>query len=150
MDTHLTSFSIVGIAITTTNESGQSGTDIPALWQKFMTENIASKIPGKIGAEIYCLYTNYEKDYTRPYTAILGCAVSDCEQLPAGMICKTIEAGIYKEYNVKGKLLDNPVFNAWVNIWSSDIQRAYTTDIEIYRPGEGKENIDMSIYIAIK
>jgi predicted transcriptional regulator YdeE len=33
-------FSVIGISVRTTNENGQAGQDIPALWQKFMSENV--------------------------------------------------------------------------------------------------------------
>ena len=39
----LEAFTIVGIAVKTTNENGQSAIDIDALWQKFMGEGILEK-----------------------------------------------------------------------------------------------------------
>ena len=39
---------IAGLAIRTTNENNQATKDIPALWGKFMSENLLSKIPNKI------------------------------------------------------------------------------------------------------
>ena len=40
-------FNIIGISIRTTNENEQSGKDIPALWDQFISEGIAEKIPNK-------------------------------------------------------------------------------------------------------
>lgn len=33
-------FNVIGISVRTTNENGQAGQDIPALWNKFVTEGI--------------------------------------------------------------------------------------------------------------
>ena len=48
---------LIGIALPekTTNENQQSVTDIGAFWQTFMKENIASKIPGRVGEDIYAV-----------------------------------------------------------------------------------------------
>ena len=40
-------FNVIGIAVKTTNENGQAGKDIPALWEKFISEGILDKIPNK-------------------------------------------------------------------------------------------------------
>ena len=61
---------IIGVSIMTTNENGQSGTDIPYLWNRFITDNLSSEIPNKISQALYCIYTDYESDFTKPYTTI--------------------------------------------------------------------------------
>lgn len=88
-------FSVIGISVRTTNENGQASQDIPALWNKFMTEEIAEQIPNKIDNSIYCIYTEYEKDHTKPYTTILGCKVRNLDTIPIGMIGKTFEEATY-------------------------------------------------------
>ena len=50
-------FNVIGISIRTTNEDRQSGKDIPALWNKFMTEEIQGKIPNKVSGDIFCIYS---------------------------------------------------------------------------------------------
>ena len=82
-------FNVIGISVRTTNENGQAGQDIPALWNNFITNGLADKIPNKIDTSIYCIYTEYEKDHTKPYTTILGCKVSDLLTIPDGMVGKT-------------------------------------------------------------
>ncbi|MET0945707.1 MAG: effector binding domain-containing protein, partial [Flavobacterium sp.] len=124
-------FSIIGISVRTTNENGQSGTDIPALWNKFMEEGIAEKIPNKIDNALYCVYTEYEKDHTKPYTTILGCLVSSLDFIPEGMTGKTIEKAVYEKFTAKGNLQENIVFNEWLKIWNSDLDRSFTSDFEI-------------------
>lgn len=72
----LDTFYVIGIAVRTTNENQKAAQDIPVLWNKFMTEGIINQIPNKADHAIYCIYTDYEKDYTKPYTTILGCKVN--------------------------------------------------------------------------
>lgn len=139
---------IIGIQVRTTNEHNQSATDIPALWQNFFDNNIIDQIPDKIDSSIYCIYTDYEKDHTKPYTTILGCKVNSLNNIPSNMIGKTIEAGIYSKYLAKGNLLEGIVYNEWLKIWTADIPRAFTTDFEIY--GEKANNrADAEVEILI-
>jgi predicted transcriptional regulator YdeE len=121
-------FNIIGIYVRTTNEDGQAGNDIPVLWNKFITEAIADKIPNKIDNSIFCIYTEYEKDHTKPYTTILGCRVESLDIIPNGMIGKTFDEATYKKYMAKGNMLQGMVFDAWTKIWNSDLQRTFTAD----------------------
>ncbi|MCV2485573.1 GyrI-like domain-containing protein [Flavobacterium sp. SH_e] len=143
-------FNVIGISIRTTNENGQSGKDIPELWNQFLAEEISTKIPNKISNDIYCIYTDYEKDHTRPYTTILGCAVVNLNEIPNGMIGKTIDGNHYEKFIAKGNLAEGIVFNEWLKIWKSDLNRTFTADFEVY--GEKAQNpndAEVEIYIAI-
>lgn len=146
----LKSFSILGIAVRTTNENGQSGKDIPALWNRFMTEGILEQIPNKVDNTIYCVYTEYEKDHTKPYTTILGCKVSNLNTIPNGMKGKNIETGNYSKHIAKGNIGQGIVFEAWTKIWNSDIKRMYTADFEVYgEKAQNPENAEVDIFIAV-
>lgn len=143
-------FSVIGISVRTTNENEQSSKDIPALWNQFLKEEISTKISNKISKDIYCIYTDYEKDHTRPYTTILGCAVENLDEIPNGMIGTTIEGNHYQKFTAKGNLAEGIVFNEWLKIWNSDMHRTFTADFEIY--GEKAQNpsdAEVEIYIAI-
>lgn len=133
-------FYIIGISVRTTNENNQVAKDIPALWERFMVEGIIDKIPNKIDGTIYCLYTDYESDHTKPYTTILGCKVATIENVPDGMVAKHIEAGHYGEINLQGNLLNSLVYNAWISIWNANLDRKFTTDYEVY----AQNNTDMT------
>ncbi len=144
-------FNIIGIAIRTTNENGQSAKDIPVLWSKFMSGGVMEKIPNKINNTLYCVYTAYEKDHTKPYTTILGCRVAHLDQIPNEMTGIKIEAGNYICYPVNGNLLKGAVFEAWVNIWNMPIERMYTADFEVYgEKAQNPANGEMEIFIAVK
>lgn len=146
-----TPFYVIGIAVRTTNENMQAATDIPALWNTFMTEGIAGKIPNKTGEELYCVYTEYELDYTKPYTTVLGCAVQDLSEIPEGMKGIEIAGGDYRQFTATGNMNDHIVYNEWVKIWDSGISRAYTTDFEVYgEKAQDPENAEVPIYIALK
>ncbi|WP_291286561.1 effector binding domain-containing protein [Flavobacterium sp.] len=143
-------FNVIGISVRTTNENGQSGTDIPALWNQFISEGIASKIPNKVSEDIFCVYTDYEKDHTRPYTTILGCRVENLDTIPDGMTGKTIESAVYEKFIASGNLNDGIVFNKWLEIWNSGLNRSFTADYEIYgAKAQNPAAAAVEIFIAI-
>ncbi|MEO7176303.1 MAG: GyrI-like domain-containing protein [Saprospiraceae bacterium] len=144
------SFNLVGIACRTTNENGQSSKDIPALWQEFMSRDLASKIPNKTGQDLYCAYTEYEKDHTKPYTTILGCAVSDLNDIPEGMTGITVDASKYEVFQAQGNLQEGAVFNEWLKIWTTEIPRAFMTDFEVYGVGaQNPEDAKVDIFVSV-
>ncbi len=145
------SFTIIGIAVRTTNENGQSSIDIPALWGKFMSEAIMEKIPDKIDYNIYCIYTDYEKDHAKPYTTILGCRVHNLDNIPAGFVGKTFNGGTYTKHIAKGNINQGMVFNEWTKIWNSDIARAFTADFEVYDDrAQNPAEAEVDIFVAIQ
>ena len=144
-------FSVIGISVRTTNENGQAGQDIPALWNNFMKNGILDKIPNKIDNSIFCIYTEYEKDHTKPYTTILGCKVSSLENIPNGMVGKTFEEAIYFKHIATGNILQGMVFNEWTKIWNSNLQRTFTADFEVYgEKAQNPESAEVDIFIAVK
>lgn len=144
-------FNVIGISVRTTNENGQSGKDIPALWSQFMSEKIQSKIPNKVSDDLLCIYTDYEKDHTKPYTTILGCKVESLDVVPENMIGKTIESANYEELIAKGNLSEGIVFNKWLEIWNSDLDRSFTADFEVYgEKTQNPEKAEVDIYIALQ
>jgi predicted transcriptional regulator YdeE len=147
----IVSFNIIGIAVRTTNANGQSSKDIPALWEQFMSKGLLEKIPNKISNDVYCMYTDYEKDHTKPYTTIIGCQVASLEGLPEGMIGKHIEESKYSKQVAKGNVLEGLVFNEWLKIWQSDLPRTFTADFEVYgSKANNPLDAEVDIFIAIK
>ncbi len=147
----LAAFTIIGIAVRTTNQNGQMGIDIPALWGRFMSEGIAAKIPNKIDDAIYSVYTEYEKDHTLPYTTIIGCKVANLTQIPDGMVGHTIAEAKYQKFVAVGNLMEGAVYNEWTKIWNTDLPRTYTSDFEIYNErSQDPVNAAVDIFIAVK
>lgn len=146
----LEEFSVIGISVRTTNENGKSAQDLPTLWATFMGQGIIEKIPNKLSDDLYCMYTDYEQDHTRPYTTILGCKVSTLETIPEGMVGKTIESENYTKFVAKGDLAHGVVLDTWIKIWNSDLPRNYTADFEVYGPNaQNPENAEVTIFIAV-
>lgn len=150
MNTKIEKINIIGIAIRTTNENHQSVNDLQKLWGQFMSESIMNKIPNKVSNDIYSIYTNYESDHTKPYTTIIGCAVSDTKEIPEGMVSLEIQPGNYKKYTAKGNINQGVVFETWMKIWNEDIKRAYSADFEVYgQKASNPEDAEVDIFVAI-
>lgn len=151
MKTTIEKFYVIGISVRTTNEGSQAAKDIPQLWERFMSENIVSKIPNKASNDVYGIYTEYEGDFTQPYTTVIGCKVNNLDVIPEGLVGFTIETANYEKFTAKGKLLDNIVYNKWTDIWQSNLNRAYLSDFEIYgEKSMDMDNAEVDIFVAIK
>jgi predicted transcriptional regulator YdeE len=147
---HINEFNIIGISVRTTNENMQAAKDIPALWSKFTTEEIPGKIPNKIDDIVYCIYTDYEKDHTKPYTTILGCKVKNLDHIPEGMTGKSIPAGEYTPFIAKGNIMQGSVYNEWMKIWETNLPRIFSSDFEVYGvKAQDFENAEVDIFIAV-
>ncbi|MDC6365538.1 MULTISPECIES: GyrI-like domain-containing protein [Flavobacteriaceae] len=130
--TKLDELTIVGLAIRTSNDPGKADKEIPQLWEKFMADNIAHRIPNKVDPTIYAIYTDYEGDHTQPYTMVIGCNVSNLDNIPEDLTVKIVPSSKYTKFTAKGDLTKDAVINTWMDIWNTDLNRTYTTDIEIY------------------
>ncbi len=141
---------VIGIETRTSNDEAQN--DIPKLWQKFYSGDIKGKIPNKISEDVLSLYTEYESDYTKPYTIVLGCKVKDFSSIPEGMVSKTIPASRYAVFTAKGKM-PGKLVETWQYIWSSGIKRAYTGDFDLHTDRANRANLpepEVDVYVAIK
>ena len=146
----LKQFFVIGISVRTTNQNGQSQKDIGELWQKFFQDNILDHIPNKVNSDIYCIYTDYESDANDPYTTILGCKVSSLENIPDGMIGKTIPETTYRLYKSLGKIPE-AVLNTWFHIWQSPIERSYLADFDVYGPAPSDPNdAEVETYLSVR
>ncbi len=144
-------FKVIGIAVNTTNENGQSTQDIGQLWGKFISEGIAGKIPNKVDESVFSIYTNYQGDHTKPYDTILGCKVSSLENIPDGMVGQAFDGGIYRKFVSKGDLTQGVVFGTWSEINQQKLNRVFTADFELY--GEKAQNptdAEVEVYVGIK
>jgi len=145
--TTLEEIKVIGIEARTSNDAASD--EIPKLWQKFFTEGIKDKIPNKISSDILSLYTEYESDYTKPYTIIICCKVKDFSDVPEGMVSKIIPASKFAVFTAKGKMPDELV-KTWQHIWSSDLERTYTGDFDVYTEKYSSDEPEADVYVAIK
>ncbi|HEX3000972.1 MAG TPA: GyrI-like domain-containing protein [Methanoregula sp.] len=121
---------VIGIARRTSN--AEAGDAIPACWQAFLVNNAPARIPHRVNPPVmYAVYTDYEKDWTAPYTYLLGCGVTRADKVPEGMEVCHIPAQTYAVFRAKGRMPDE-IVAVWANVWSSDLPRTYTYDFEVY------------------
>ncbi len=137
----------VGLALRTNNE--ECSLAMPKHKERFFSENIPAKIPNKVDGNILALYTDYEGDYTKPYTWILGCVVSSLDEIPEGLVGKEIPASKYAVFTTAGEFPQG-LIAAWQSVWMADLPRSYTSDFEIY-PADfhPQKNPEVKVYIAI-
>lgn len=145
---------IIGIQVRTTNENMQCMKDMSALWARFFTENVVSKIPGIIDAHAFGVYTDYEKDVTAPYSYTVGCQVDSLKDIPEGMVGITIPAQLYAQFQANpepGADLKTAIGITWSSIWQTPLQRAYAVDFEFYPNCFENYLFDKAeVYISIK
>jgi predicted transcriptional regulator YdeE len=138
----------IGLELRTNND--ECAFTMPAHKEKFFRENIPALIPNKSNNNIYALYTDYEGDYTKPYSWILGCEVSSLDEVPEGLVGKVIPASDYAVFTTQGKFPAG-LIAAWQAIWKSNLQRAYTSDFELYSADfDPENNPQVKVYIAVK
>src|SRR5579863_5864276 len=138
----------IGLELRTSNE--ECSTAMPAHKDKFFRQNIASKIPNKISGNILALYTDYEGDYSKPYSWILGCEVSSLDEIPAGLVGKVIPESKYAIFTTQGEFPQG-LITAWQAVWKSNLPRSYTSDFELYRSDfDPQKNPEVKVYIAIE
>jgi predicted transcriptional regulator YdeE len=103
-----------------------------------------------VGGDIFALYTQYEEDYTKPYTYVLGCEVSSLDQIPKGMMGIEISPTPYAVFTARGAFPAS-LGSTWQSIWETPIERAYSVDFEIYPPTFHPEsNPEVKVFIAVK
>ena len=148
---NINSFYIIGIAVKTCNTDGTAAQDIPALWGRFMGEQLENKIPNRLDETVYCVYTDYESDFQGPYLTLLGCRVSSLDEVPEGMVGKEIPAATYERILLEGDISGEAIYAAWGKIWASDLNRAYKADFEKYSADKCQAEIpSVEIFVSIK
>ena len=140
---------ITGIRIKTTNQDGKAMQDIGMTWQKLFANGSYEKIPNKVNGKTIGLYTEYEGDYTKPYTFIAGAEVSKKVQIGEEIENIIIPKGEYAKFVITGDV-QNSVGQAWQEIWNMNLKRKYTCDFEEYQNNsEDMQKQEIHIYIAL-
>lgn len=138
----------IGLELRTNNE--ECSLAMPAHKDRFFNENIVGMIPNKSNGNILALYTDYEGDYTKPYSWILGCEVSSLDDIPEGLVGKVIPESKYAVYTTQGEFPQG-LIAVWHEIWKSGLHRLYTSDFEVYRSDfDPQQNPQVQVYIAIE
>ena len=141
---------IEGICVKTTNQNGKAMKDIGQLWQKFFMDGAYHKIENKVNDKTVGLYTEYEGDYTKPYSFITGCEVNKKSENMENRVIKVIPKGKYAKFTIIGDI-QKAVGEAWGKIWNMELKRKYTCDFEEYQSNtEDIQKQEIYIYIAIE
>lgn len=144
-------FKVISILIRTTNEDGRSLQDIAGLWGRFLTGKVLDAIPNKVDNTVYSIYTNYERDHTRPYDTIIGCSVHSLDAVPDGMVGRLFAGGKYVKLNAKGDLSKGLIADQWSKIWDMKLDRSFTADFEVFDDRAGDpSNAELDFFVAVK
>lgn len=147
---------VAGMDVYTSNSAELSGQgNIPALWKRFFSENIANRIADKTDEfRIVAGYTDIETDETGPYRFFIGVQVSGFENIPDNFYKIEIPEARYAECLTDSGPFATVGIHCWQRIWSDpDLKkkRSYEIDLEIYDPNNmDPDNIQFSIYVGIK
>lgn len=150
---------LVGIKIRTNNanELTEEKAKIGACVLKFFSERLFEQIPNRLSpGKTYCVYTDYESDFTGEYTFFIGEEVSSFEDLPESLSKHTIPTQNYIKHTTDAGPMPTVVQNAWQEIWSKDQEalggeRAYHSDFEIYdQRAINPLSTVVDIYIGVK
>ena len=140
---------ITGIRIKTTNQDGKAMQDIGITWQKLFADGIYEKVPNKVNGKTIGLYTEYEGDYTKPYTFIAGAEVSREVKIGEEIESIMIPKGKYAKFVITGDV-QNAVGQALQEKWNMDLKRKYTCDFEEYQNNsKDMQKQEIHIYIAL-
>lgn len=146
--THQKEKFFIGLELRTNNE--ECSLTMPAHKDRFFREDVLSKIPNKLNADLLALYTDYEGDFTLPYSWILGCEVSSLDEVPNGLVGKVIPESKYAVFTTQGGFPQG-LISAWQDVWKSGLPRSYTSDFEVYCSGfDPQKNPEVKVYIAIE
>ena len=145
------SFKLMGLKLNrkTRNENGQSEKDCGGLWQNFETNKIATLIPDKVSDEVYAVYYDYESDENGLFSYFIGCKVGENIEKSENLDEIIIPDQNYHKETAKGQMTDC-LADAWKRIWSSNINRKFGFDFEIYdERSRNWNNAEIDIFLSI-
>jgi predicted transcriptional regulator YdeE len=159
--TELGEIKLVGITTRTNNANGFSDdlstNKLVATVHRYFHEGLAEKIAArKNPGRTFCVYTNYESDFTGDYTYFVGEEVANFDEVPEGFETLTIPAQSYAKLTNQAGPMPAVCIDMWKTIWEmshSDLggTRAYIADFEIYdERSRDHNNTVLDIYLGIK
>ncbi|MDA2434088.1 AraC family transcriptional regulator [Bacillus cereus] len=127
MHVAVTEKQIYGKRIRTNNQNTEA---LLSLWEEILRLNLKG--------DVYAVYNNYESDFTGDYDLNVGTEEKFIDESSV-----IIPAGNYHVVEVDN-IDPQDVFNAWMDIWKSDIKRAYKTDFQFHSK-DGSIRIFLSV-----
>lgn len=141
---------IIGVSLRTTNAEGKAFQDIPVFWKTVQENNLLQNVPAVVEPQtLYAIYTDYAPDGS--YAMIIGKQVSSLDTVPAGMVPCVIPEGQYALFTAQGVEFAQAVGMVWGAIWQLPLDRAFTTDFEVYDTALLSKPVpEVPIYVALK
>ena len=147
----IASFDVVGVSVVTSNKEGKAAEDINALWERLFKDSVGQSVTNKDSDVIYCVYSDYEGDHEAPYRVTIGYKVTEKPSaLDSALHHIAVQQG---EYGVMSAAGEQPkaLLETWEAIWSSDLDRQYKTDFEVYGPRFFEEGLhEVLVHIGLK
>ena len=158
--TQLSEINLVGITCRTNNahifERDPSTNKIAATVQQYFHNGLPNKIFNrKKPGTTYCVYTDYESDFTGDYTYFIGEEVTSLEELPEGFVTVTIPAQTYMKFTNEPGPMPDVCVDMWKKIWAMTPttlgERSYLADFEIYdERAADHQSVVLDIYIGTR
>lgn len=139
---------VVGISARTNNFAPDMGMVIGGLWQRFYGEGIYNAIQNKVNDKALGIYTDYVADEKADYTVMVATEVGASETLSAGILSRTIPAGRFAKFVVRGNM-HQVVAQFWQELWKMDLPRNFISDFEEYQNGD-MDNAEIHMYIGLR
>lgn len=139
---------VVGLTARTSNQDENMTMIIGGLWQQFYGSGVYEAIPDKQNGCSIGLYSNYNDGARDAYDVMVCCEVTKAGELPAGMDVKTIAAGKYAKFVIKGHA-QTAVADFWTELWGMALDRKFGCDFEEYQSGGDMENAEIHVYISL-
>ncbi len=124
---------VVGLELRTHN--GEAMHTIGPHWGRFMADGWADRVPGRVGSDVYAVYTHFEHaglNNTGWYSLVIGVAVEATATVPAGLVQAVIPAG-RKAVFASAPGQPQAVVQAWQTVWATELPKTFVADAERYQ-----------------
>lgn len=158
VETKLSEIKLVGITTRTNNaaEMNPQEAQIGSVMQRYFGERVHDNIQNRKNPGItFCVYTNYESDFTDDYTYFIGEEVTSFEDLSGDLEALTIPVQNYIKFTNTSGPMPSVCINMWKNIWQEESSftnpRSYIADFEVYdERSHNPQNTVLDIYVGVK
>jgi predicted transcriptional regulator YdeE len=150
-------FYVLGVAARTRNAAEKNGNGkIGEIWHTLLRDNLAAKIPNKLGIDLIALYTDYEAGRDGYYTYLLGLPVSSIQNIPAKFVAKYVPRGRYAVVTTSRGPVAKVVPETWERIWAMSASelggtRSYRADYEVYdQRSADPEKAQIEVHVGLR
>lgn len=150
---------LMGISTRTNNEDEmniETAKITSTIQQYYQAATSAEILHRKKPGTLYCVYTDYESDFTGDYTYFVGEEVTSFDGQPETFKQLTIEAQLYTIFTPQPGSMPKVVIDAWQSIWKMTPEdfggkRAYVADFEVYDMlASTPDNMTVNIHIGLE